>query len=490
MPGISRQSGMPRLEPLQRLCSADPFFGAAINSDQCGADLSPTATRHNSDVDRTQGRLPARLSAWAVFLLLGQAVAPAVAQEPSPPATPQSEALSQGPVSPDSADRIRASLERPPAKGPTDAVDVIEFPFKVVLFPLALVGYGISALLDVAVRPPSSGGLGKVYRDMVEWGLTPAIGGLGERSGTGGALRLNKFNPLFIEAGWTLRGWQLYRGGFFGNWGNTSVEFAGGWYRQNSLLFWGFGPESPDAGRSEYRWDQSFLTMTGNVPFGEKVRLDVGVGFERNDVGVRAGPLEFVPVFGEGVTKFAQANANLVFDFSYMKKFQPRGVRFGIGGAGFVGSEDTPTQFWRFSGLGEGYVPINDRQQLALRALVDMMRGNDAGHIPFMYLSSIGGTYVLRSYNTDRFRDRDRVALTAEWRYEVWRDLHERSRIEGFVFWDEATVARNLDDIEEFRSSVGLGARFIFGFRVRAVTFLAFGAEGARFTFSFTTVQF
>ena len=452
--------------------------------------MSPTATRHNSGLKRMRGRLPAALSALASIFLLGQANEAAFAQEPSPPPSPVSETLSGGPVSPDSADRIRASLERPPAKGPTDAVDVIEFPFKVITFPLALVGYGIAALLDVAIRPPSSGGLGKVYRDMKAWGLTPAIGGLGERSGTGGALLFTRFKPLFLEAGWTLRGWQLYRGGFTGDWGNTNVEFAIGWYRQNSLLFWGFGAESPDAGRSEYRWDQSFFTMAGRVPFGRTVLLEVGAGFERNDVGVRSGPLEVIPVFGEGVTKFAQANARLLWDLSYVQKFQPRGVRFGISGAGFLGSEETSTEFWRLSGQGEGYIPINDRQQLAFRALVDIMRGNEAGHIPFMYLSSVGGTDVLRSYNSSRFRDRDRLALTAEWRYEVWRDLHERSRIEGFVFWDEATVARTLSDIEEMRSSLGFGARFIFGFRVRAVTFLAFGAEGARFTFSFTTVEF
>ena len=422
--------------------------------------------------------------------LLGAGARDAAAQEPSPDQAPLIEALSDGPVSPDSADKLRAALDRPPARGPTDAVDVIEFPFKVILFPLALVSYGMAALLDVAVQPPSSAGLGKVYRDLKAWGLTPALGGLGQRSGIGGALRFDRFNPLFLEAGWTFRGWQLYRGGFTGNWGNTNVEFAVGWYRQNSLLFWGFGPESLDDDDSEFRWDQSFFTMTGRVPFGRKVRLEVGAGFERNDVRFREGPLTVVPVFGEGVTKFAQANANLVWDLSYIEKFQARGARFSLGGAGFLGSEDTSTEFIRVSGSGEGYLPLNDRQQLALRALVDIMRGNEAGDIPFMYLSEIGGTEVLRSYNTDRFRDRDRLALTAEWRYEVWRDLHERSRIEGFVFWDEATVARTLGSIEEFRTSLGFGARFIFGYRVRAITFLAFGAEGARFTFSFTTVEF
>ena len=457
---------------------------------QRGDDVRPAATGHNSGSARLRGSLRFVFPGLACLWLLGPGAPATGAQEPAADQARVIQALSEGPVSPDSADKLREGLERPPAKGPTDAVDVVEFPFKVVLFPLALVGHGVSALLDVAVQPPSSGGLGKVYRDLTTWGLTPAIGGLGERSGTGAALLFTHFKPLFLEAGWTFRGWQLYRGGFRGDWGNTNVEFAVGWYRQNSLLFWGFGPESPDDARSEYRWDQGFLAMTGHVPFGQAVKLEVSAGFERNDVAVRSGPLDTVPVFGEGETRFAQATANLVWDLSHVEKFQPRGVRFMLGASGFLGSEDTSTEFWRLSGGAEGYVPLNDRQELALRGLVDVMRGNESGDIPFMYLSSIGGTEVLRSYNTSRFRDRDRLALTAEWRYEVWRDLHERSRIEGFVFWDEATVAEMLSSIEEFRTSAGFGARFIFGYRVRAVTFLAFGAEGARFTFSFSTVEF
>lgn len=450
--------------------------------------MSPTATRHNSGLGRLKGRLPALLAVLALLSGFGRPTPAALAQEPAE--SPVSEALSQGPVSPDSADRIRASLERPPAKGPTDAVDVIEFPFKVVLFPLTLVGHGISALLDVAIRPPKAGGLGQVYRDVTAWGLTPALGGLGERSGLGFAVRLDRFNPLFLEGAFSLRGWQLYRGGFAANWGNTNVEFSAGWYRQNSLLFWGFGAESPEAGRSEYRWDQGFGRLIGRAAFGRKVRIEVGMGFESNNVDVRSGPLELVPVFGKGKTKFAQADGAVVLDLSYIEKFQPRGARFVLEGAGYLGSEETSTEFWRLSWQGEGYIPVNDRQQLALRGLVDIMRGNEAGDIPFMYLSAIGGTDVLRSYNTQRFRDRDRLALTAEWRYEIWRDLHERSRIEAFLFWDEATVARTLSSIEEFRTSLGLGTRFVFGYRVRAVTFLAFGAEGARFTFSFTTLEF
>jgi hypothetical protein len=460
--------------------------------------MSQAATDHNSRFRLSQHRQGRRRASQPVvsrsvgFLLLSLlAPGPSLAaQDPPPSPTPQAEVLSEGPVTADSADRIRAALERPPAKPPADAVDVIEFPFKVILYPLALVGHGISALMDVSIQPPTGGGLAALYREVTDWGITPALGGLGERSGLGGALRLDRFNPFFVEAGWTFRGWQLYRGGFVGNWGNTNVELAAGWYRQNSLLFWGLGSESPDGAESDYRWDNGFVTLTGRARFGRHFLLSVGSGFDRNNVGFRAGPFTDMPAFGVGVTRFARSSADLVVDLTHVDGFQQRGARFGLGAAGYIGYAGTSTEFWRGSARAEGYLSLNDRQQLALRGLVDIMRGNEAGDIPFMYLSSIGGTDILRSYNTNRFRDRDRLALTGEWRYEIWRDLHERSRVEAFVFWDEATVARKLDQIEEFRTSAGLGMRFVFGVRVRAVTFLAFGAEGARFTFSFATVEF
>ncbi len=395
-----------------------------------------------------------------------------------------------GPVSVDSANKLRAALIRPPPEQPDDAVDWIEFPFRVVLFPVALFGRGVAEIMNLSIRPPEAGGLLAAYRAVVDWGLRPAGGGLGPRSGLGFGLRLDRFNPLFAEAALSFRGWQLYRGGVAGNWDRARAEASVGWYRQNALLFWGIGPTSPESSESEFRWDETSVGASGTARFTRHVSATLGGGYDRNDVTFRQGVFDTAAVFGTGVTNFWQVNGEAVLNLTHLHKLQTRGFRASGGGAAFFGSSGTSTDFWRLFGELNGYLPVNDRQQLALRGVVEINRGNEAGDIPFMYLATLGGTDILRSYNTDRFRDRDRLALTAEWRYEIWRDLHERGRVEGFVFWDEGTVARTLSSIDEFRTSAGVGMRFLFNYRLRAITFLAFGAEGARFTFTFSPLAF
>lgn len=75
------------------------------------------------------------------------------------------------------------------------------------------------------------------------------------------------------------------------------------------------------------------------------------------------------------------------------------------------------------------------------------------------------------SYLRDRVHGRvggtlrtpDMASLSAEWRYEIWRELHDRMRLEGFVFGDEGAVARRLDEVasSDWRPSFGAGLRLV-----------------------------
>jgi outer membrane protein assembly factor BamA len=69
-----------------------------------------------------------------------------------------------------------------------------------------------------------------------------------------------------------------------------------------------------------------------------------------------------------------------------------------------------------------------------------------------------------------------------EWRYEIWRELQERSRVETFLFLDEGAVADELSRVSlpDFRSSFGVGFRVVSGQGLSSVVYVAFGAEGVR----------
>ncbi|MGH7540497.1 MAG: BamA/TamA family outer membrane protein, partial [Gemmatimonadota bacterium] len=182
-------------------------------------------------------------------------------------------------------------------------------------------------------------------------------------------------------------------------------------------------------------------------------------------------------------TRFARASAGVALEFTHRAGFQERGARFGVAGDLYRGVDDTPSDFHRLEGEAVGYLPLNPRQLLAVRAFAAATRLDDGQGIPFFHLSRVGGRAGLRGFSTDRFRDRDAVGVMAEWRYEVWRDLHQRSRAEFFLFFDEAGVTSSLGDLSgsDLRASYGFGLRFVTVEGLFGYASIGFGEEGARF---------
>jgi hypothetical protein len=102
----------------------------------------------------------------------------------------------------------------------------------------------------------------------------------------------------------------------------------------------------------------------------------------------------------------------------------------------------------------------------------------------------MGGLRGARAYRQHRFRDLVMLALMSEWRYEVWRELHERGRAETFFLLDTGTVSDRFKNmsLSDLRWSFGLGLRLVFESEVRWLTWLAFGRDGAEFDVRFTRV--
>jgi hemolysin activation/secretion protein len=108
---------------------------------------------------------------------------------------------------------------------------------------------------------------------------------------------------------------------------------------------------------------------------------------------------------------------------------------------------------------------------VAIRGLIELNRADSGAGVPFTHMARVGSREGQRGYPTGRFRDRDAVALMSEWRYEVWRELQDRSRVEGFVFLDVSGVEHSLSALDRRDLSAGYG----FGMRVvlqRNVAFL------------------
>jgi outer membrane protein assembly factor BamA len=94
--------------------------------------------------------------------------------------------------------------------------------------------------------------------------------------------------------------------------------------------------------------------------------------------------------------------------------------------------------------------------------------------VPFYFQPTLGGSRTLRGFREFRFRDRNSLALTAEYRWEAWWAL------DGAVFVDVGTVAFDRCDLSlrDMDVSYGVGFRLHSNRAFVSRLDLAFSREG------------
>jgi hypothetical protein len=399
-----------------------------------------------------------------------------------------------GPVSPDSAAVIRSSLEQPSGKPPYDAVDVVAFPVRVVAFPLRLLARGNAKLVAFVVDrlEPSEYSPSQWIADE---GFRPYFGSIGQRSSLAAGLRFDRWSPFFVESAYSIRGSQRYIVGLDFSRPTHRLEGSYLFQRDAEPHFWGVGPDTEDDDRVDYRWDRQIASAIGTLRL-PSLTLVGGVGYQDNLVGrgsdgsrddVQDLPEEERPYGVSERTKYLVFDLSGTYDRTFSRAgFQARGFLLQVSSRLFLGTDGTDSDFLRVSGDMFGYVPVNIRQQFAIRGLIEVNRGWGQG-VPFTHLALLGDERGSRAYVEGRFRDRDMLALMTEWRYEVWRELHERGRVESFLFLDTGTVDWQLREmrLRKLRWSGGFGLRVVWSGQVRWLVYLGFGRDGARFNANF-----
>jgi len=107
---------------------------------------------------------------------------------------------------------------------------------------------------------------------------------------------------------------------------------------------------------------------------------------------------------------------------------------------------------------------IVENSVVALAAQMKSTRGD----VPFRYLSSPDGTYILRGIENGRYKDKQMASLQAEFRFPIY------AKFSGTFFAEFAQVADDFGDMEidETKTSIGSGIRYALNpeqrFNIRA----------------------
>jgi hypothetical protein len=126
------------------------------------------------------------------------------------------------------------------------------------------------------------------------------------------------------------------------------------------------------------------------------------------------------------------------------------------------------------------FVPLlHGHRVLAFRALAVLSDPSDGQVVPFYLSPTYGGLNVGRGYQTFRFRDRNMLALQAEYRYKI------NQLISGAIFVDSGQVAPRMPALawSQFKTTYGTGVRFGAAGGAALRFDLAFGGDGPTFIF-------
>lgn len=267
--------------------------------------------------------------------------------------------------------------------------------------------------------------------------------------------------------------------------------------------FWGLGNASPEADKAIFRLAQ---TAAGGT-FGLRLLpwLSVAATAARFAPGVKA-PSSSTPsiddVFDEstapGLTRQPPfLRSGLTVDLDYRDSIPPtrtavrldrlplagasRGGRYQATLTSYHDQEFDQYSFRKTTLDLQQFVPLlHGHRVFAFRALAALTDTSSGQAVPFYLSPTFGGLNVGRGYPTFRFRDRNMLALQAEYRYQV------NPLVSGAIFADAGQVAPRVDAIRwsQFKTTFGTGVRFGAAGAAGLRFDLAFGGDGPTFIFA------
>jgi hypothetical protein len=295
-----------------------------------------------------------------------------------------------------------------------------------------------------------------------------AYAGGGFTLGAGYAKFVSPYNTVDLRGSITFSGYKRIEAEYraprmFNRRGVLSV--LGGWREATDVGFYGIGtPNTSVDDRANYSFRQPYLSAVLEVrPMRRALIVGGGLEYSQWDQGSGKGSAPSVeevytpdtlPGLGAKPT-YLQPHATVAFDWRPAAGYARKGGYYGATMRSFV-DQDGPYSFREVDYDAIQHIPIlRDAWVLSLRGRVQTTYTRDDEVVPFFMLPALGSGSTLRGYSSWRFRDRNSLLLTAEWRVLV------NSFIDTALFYDAGKVeARRADlNLEGLKGNYGIGFR-------------------------------
>lgn len=302
---------------------------------------------------------------------------------------------------------------------------------------------------------------------------------------------------LFVDtsAAWSWRSYKIARGRIelpdLAD-GRVAVGSEVKWQDYTQNTYFGYGPDSLDTDRSEYRIKSvnavaytnvrpvKWLTIGGRAGWLRSPSLLEPSGKFRRDNPSTQQMFPDESAFSHvDQPDYAHGELSITADTRDHRSHTLRGGLCRAAWTRFFDRDDGTFSFQRFEAEGAHFLTF-ERPQLTL-AMHGWLVASDTAEgstIPFYLMPSLGGNNTLRAYANYRFHDRHLAVANVELRLALLRHM------DVAMFADAGNVAPRMSDLNLDKRSYGAGFRMHSGKATFARVDVAHGAEGWRLTFS------
>jgi outer membrane protein assembly factor BamA len=280
------------------------------------------------------------------------------------------------------------------------------------------------------------------------------------------------FRPRFdfrVSGRWSTRAYQRYVAEaaaprFFSS--RSFLESRAIHRRYPQEDFYGVGPDSSEANRSDYSLDATDAGAALGVRLAPSVRVRGFGGVLNTRIGpgkdTRLPSVEelFHSDTPPGLLRnvdYRYAGAAIDADYRDDSADPKSGGYYQAAWTSL--SDRTPAllSFQLYSVELRQYLKLWDRNRvLAFRFRTDLTDPDGDGETPFFLMPALGGPETLRSFPDARFRDRNMLLMNAEYRWTVF------TQMDAVLFADAGKVFPRLGEfgLNRLESSYGFGVRF------------------------------
>ncbi|MCH8291544.1 BamA/TamA family outer membrane protein [Candidatus Poribacteria bacterium] len=243
--------------------------------------------------------------------------------------------------------------------------------------------------------------------------------------------------------------------------------------------FFGIGQDSDKDDESNFAHEQATAQAAFGTKFSDRISLDAIFGFDLNDISegkdksIRSTTnlpnRESLPGLEEGIS-IGRLQIGIQYDSKNRPGNPTRGGEALLTAGIFQELDDDQFGFWKLSADLAYYLHLFYNRAIALRVAGEVTEPLSDREIPFYYLSELGRQETIRGFSRGRFRDRDMVLGSVEYRYPIHRVVDamffvDVGQVAGDIFSDFST-----DDLEvgygggvRIWGSEGLISTFVVG---------------------------